>query len=146
MPPKNTNLWPAFWLLGSNCQTANKFSGDTGFGGCPNLGQGGYTEIDMVECYTGNCQFHIANPNFGIGNGCDANYTWDSNMHTFKTVWTATNIKQYVDGNLVTTCNQSLSRPMFFIMQIQTGGVAGTPNNGALPASMAVDYVKITQP
>jgi hypothetical protein len=35
---------------------------------------------------------------------------------------------------------------MFFIMQIQTGGVAGTPNNGALPASMAVDYVKITQP
>ena len=146
MPPKNTNLWPAFWLLGSNCQTANKFSGDTGFGGCPNLGQGGYTEIDMVECYTGNCQFHIANPNFGIGNGCDANYTWDSNMHTFKTVWTATNIKQYVDGNLVTTCNQSLSRPMFFIMQIQTGGVAGTPSNGTLPASMAVDYVKITQP
>lgn len=146
MPPKNTNLWPAFWLLGSNCQTSNKFSGDTGFGGCPNLGQSGYTEIDMVECYTGNCQFHVANPNFGIGNGCDSNYTWDSNMHTFKTVWTAANIKQYVDGNLVTTCNQSLSRPMFFIMQIQTGGAGGTPNNSALPASMSVDYVKITQP
>jgi hypothetical protein len=75
IPAQSTSLWPAFWLLGSNCQNANKFSGDTGFGGCPNLGQSSYTEIDMVECYgSGWCQFHIANPSFGIGNGCDATY------------------------------------------------------------------------
>ena len=147
MPPQSTSLWPAFWLLGNNCQTANKFSGDTGFGGCPNLAQSSYTEIDMVECYgTGWCQFHIANPNFGIGNGCDATYAVDGNFHTFQTVWTATSIKQYMDGVLETTCNQSLPNPMFLIMQIQTGGAGGTPNNSLLPASMVVDFVKVTQP
>jgi hypothetical protein len=147
MPAQSTSLWPAFWLLGSNCQNANKFSGDTGFGGCPNLGQSSYTEIDMVECYgSGWCQFHIANPSFGIGNGCDATYAVDTNFHTFQTVWTPTSIKQYMDGVLETTCNQSLSNPMFLIMQIQTGGVGGTPNNILLPANMEVDFVKVTQP
>jgi hypothetical protein len=147
MPAQSTSLWPAFWLLGSNCQNSNKFSGDTGFGGCPNLGQSSYTEIDMVECYgSGWCQFHTANPSFGIGNGCDATYAVDTNIHTFQTVWTPTSIKQYMDGVLETTCNQSLSNPMFLIMQIQTGGVGGTPNNALLPANMEVDFVKITQP
>ena len=147
MPAQSTSLWPAFWLLGSNCQVSNIYSGDTGFGGCPNLGQSGYTEIDMVECYgTGWCQFHLANPGFGIGNGCDATYTVDTNFHTFETVWTSTSIKQYMDGVLETTCNQSPQNPMFLIMQIQTGGVGGTPNNALLPASMEVDFVKVTQP
>jgi beta-glucanase (GH16 family) len=147
MPAQSTSLWPAFWLLGSNCQNSNKFSGDTGFGGCPNLGQSSYTEIDMVECYgSGWCQFHTANPSFGIGNGCDATYAVDTNIHTFQTVWTPTSIKQYMDGVLETTCKQSLSNPMFLIMQIQTGGVGGTPNNALLPANMEVDFVKITQP
>jgi hypothetical protein len=147
MPTQSTQLWPAFWLLGSNCQNTNKFSGDTGFGGCPNMGQSSYTEIDMVECYgSGWCQFHLANPNFGIGNGCDATYAVDANFHIFQTVWTPTDVKQYMDGVLETTCNQSLKNPMFLIMQIQTGGSGGTPNNALLPANMEVDFVKVTQP
>ena len=147
MPAQSTSLWPAFWLLDSNCQNPNKFSGDTGFGGCPNLGQSGYTEIDMVECYgSGWCQFHLANPNFGIGNSCDATYVVDTNFHTFQTVWTPTSIKQYMDGVLETTCSQSPKNPMFLIMQIQTGGSGGTPNNALLPANLEVDFVKVTQP
>jgi len=146
MPSSATHLWPAYWLLGSNCQDSNKYSGDTGFDGCPNLGQSGYTEIDMVECYNGGgwCQFHVANPNFGIGNGCDATYTVDTNQHTFQTVWTASSIKQYMDGKLETTCNQSITNPMFMIFQIQTGGAGGTPANSQLPASMVTNSVKIT--
>jgi len=35
---------------------------------------------------------------------------------------------------------------MFLIMQIQTGGSGGTPNNALLPANMEVDFVKVTQP
>jgi len=145
MPAVNTSLWPAFWLLGTNCQDANKFSGDTGFGGCPNLGQGGYREIDMVECYgaSGFCQFHVANPNFGIGNGCDATWPVDSNWHTFQTVWTPTKIQQYMDGVLETTCNQAITGPMFFIAQIQTGGAGGTPNNANLPATMQIQSVLV---
>jgi hypothetical protein len=146
MPSSSTDLWPAFWLLGSNCQDANKYSGDTGFDGCPNLGQSSYIEIDMVECYNsgGWCQFHVANPGFGIGNGCDASYSVDTNQHTFKTVWTPSSIQQYMDGTLETTCNQAIINPMFLIMQIQTGGAGGTPNNSQLPASMVVNSVTIT--
>jgi len=145
MPSSSTSLWPAFWLLGSNCQDANKFSGDTGFDGCPNLGQGGYREIDMVECYNsgGFCQFHVANPNFGIGNGCDATWTVDSNWHTFQTVWTPTKIEQFMDGTLETTCNQSINGPMFFIAQIQTGGAGGTPANSRLPATMQMQSIQV---
>ena len=143
MPAANTGLWPAFWLLGSNCQNSNKFSGDTGLGGCPNIGQSGYREIDIVENYNGTQHFHVANPSYGIGNGCDLGYTWDTNIHTWQLVWTASSIKLYQDNILETTCNQAINAPMFLIMQIQTGGVGGTPTNSLLPANMAVDYVKV---
>ena len=143
MPDPSTRLWPAFWLLASNCQNSNKFSGDTGFGGCPNIGQSGYHEIDIVENYGGTEQFHVANPSFGIGNGCDASYTWDANVHTWQLVWTASNIKLYQDAVLITTCNQAINAPMFFIMQVQTGGAGGTPNNSMLPASMELDYLQV---
>ena len=51
-----------------------------------------------------------------------------------------------MDGTLITTCNQALNKPMFLLMQTQTGGVGGTPNNAELPAQFSIDYVKVTQP
>ena len=51
-----------------------------------------------------------------------------------------------MDGATGTTCNQKLSNPMFLIIQTQTGGTGGTPNNALLPAALAVNYVKVTQP
>jgi hypothetical protein len=145
-PDQRTSLWPSIWLLSSNCQKTNPFTGSTGVGTCPN-GTTGYTEIDMTECYgSAWCDFHVANPSFGIGNGCDAYYAVDTNFHTFTTVWTSSGIKQYMDGVLETTCNQNLVQPMFLIIQTQTGGQGGTPNNSFLPANLVVDYVKVTQP
>jgi hypothetical protein len=151
IPPFGTGLWPAFWLLGSNCQATNPFTGDTGIGTCPNPGSNGYTEIDFPECYggtTGNwCQFHVANPGFSMGGGCDAVYPLDTNYHIFTYNWTASKISVSIDGNPISTCNTAMTYgPMFLIMQIQTGGAGGTPNNALLPASMGIDYVKITQP
>ena len=147
-PSSATNLWPAIWMLGSNCQLTNIYTADTGYASCAALGSAGYIETDMVECYNsgGWCQFHVANPSFGIGNGCDASYPVDTNWHTYDTVWTAAGIQQYMDGALITTCNQSISNPMFLIIQTQTGGVGGTPNNANLPAQLMVDYVKVAQP
>ena len=147
-PVRGTSLWPATWLLGSNCQSTNPLTGETGVGTCPNIGQSGYTEIDMTECFSSAwCQFHIANPNFGIGGGCDATYNnVDTNFHTFKTVWSSSGITQYMDGAVVSNCNQKMSNPMFLIIQTQTGGNGGTPNNSILPASLVVNYVKVTQP
>ena len=154
-PSSNTSLWPATWMLTSSCQFTNPLTGETGVTidgyTCPNLGQSGYHEIDMTECYvsSGWCQFHVANPSFGIGNGCDyeaGSYTVDTNWHLFTTVWTSTSISQYLDGNLITTCTQKISTPMFLIIQTQTGGAGGTPNNAHLPATLQVSYVKVTQP
>ena len=152
-PDSATSLWPATWLLGSNCQVTNIYTAETGYSTCPGVGLSGYTEIDMTECYNTGvwCQFHVANPDFQIGSGCDAVYAnngfpVDTNYHVFTTVWTSTSIKQYMDGSLVTTCNQTLSNPMFLLIQTQTGGVGGTPDNTLLPASLQVDYVKVTQP
>lgn len=101
----------------------------------------------MVECFSPSpwCQFNVFNPSYSnLGPACDqVPYTVDTNWHVFKTVWSATSIQQYLDGTLVTTCNQSMSNNMFLIMQTQTGGVGGTPNNSYLPANLNVDYVRI---
>ena len=76
VPAQATSLWPAIWMLGSNCQVTNIYTADTGYSTCPTLGGSGYIETDMVECYIsgGWCQFHVANPSFGLGSGCDATY------------------------------------------------------------------------
>jgi Glycosyl hydrolases family 16/Carboxypeptidase regulatory-like domain len=151
MPAFGTGLWPAFWLMGSNCQATNPFTGDTGVGTCPNPGSNGYTEIDFPECYGGTagnwCQFHVANPGFSMGGGCDAVYPLDTNYHIFSYNWTASKISVSIDGKPISTCNTAMTYgPMFLIMQIQTGGAGGTPNNALLPSQMGVDYVKVTQP
>jgi beta-glucanase (GH16 family) len=147
-PPSSTNLWPATWLLESNCQLTNIYTADTGYSTCPDINTSGYTEIDMTECYNsgGWCQFHVANPTFSLGGGCEAAYPVDANYHVFTTVWTSTSIKQYMDGSLMATCNQKLSNPMFLLIQTQTGGVGGTPSNSRLPAQFMIDYVLVTQP
>ena len=150
-PSVNTSLWPATWLLGTNCQYTNPLTGNTGvtINGhtCPDIGTGNYTEIDMTECYGGSsgwCQFHVADPNFYTP--CDGNYSVDTNFHTFTTVWNSSGITQYMDGTSRATCNQQLSLPMFLLIQTQTGGAGGTPNNSLLPAELVVTYVKVTQP
>ena len=151
-PSVNTSLWPATWLLGTNCQYTNPLTGSTGVTingySCPNLGQSGYQEIDMTECYGGPggwCGFTVFNPN--VSEACNRiSYSVDANWHLFTTVWNASSVSQYMDGNLVTTCNQAMSGPMFLIIQTQTGGVGGTPNNAYLPATLGAEYVKVTQP
>ena len=150
-PSVNTSLWPATWLLGTNCQYTNPLTGNTGvtINGhtCPDIGTGNYTEIDMTECYGGSsgwCQFHVADPNFYTP--CDGNYSVDTNSHTFTTVWNSSGITQYMDGASKATCNQQLSLPMFLLIQTQTGGAGGVPNNSLLPAELVVTYVKVTQP
>jgi len=150
-PSVSTALWPATWLLGSNCQYTNPFTGNTGVTidghTCPSFGGTGYTEIDMTECYGSGskwCGLSVYNPG---GSACERlNYAVDANWHLFKTVWTSTSVTQYVDGSQVASCNQQMSNPMFLIIQTQTGGVAGTPNNSDLPATFQVQYVRVTQP
>jgi beta-glucanase (GH16 family) len=140
-PAETTQVWPATWLLGSNCQITNIYTADTGYSSCPNFGSSGYRELDLTECFGSTwCQTNAYNP----GGTCQAPYSVDNNFHIFTTVWTATKVTQAVDGVTVSSCNLNINQPLFLIIQTQTGGVGGTPAN--LPAALNVDYVKVTQP
>jgi len=154
-PAQSTGLWPAIWLLGSNCQNTNPFTADVGYDTCPNLVSPSYAEIDMVECDLNNwCQLALANfANSGSGGSAfpTCGYPVDTNFHIFTLTWTASSVAVAVDGQ-PTNCSFSSpawtipSTPMFLIIQTQTGGAGGTPNDALLPANVQVDYVKVTQP
>ena len=139
----------AIWLLGSNCQATNVVTADVGYGGCPSVGASGYTEIDATECDTWNwCQLAIDQPTgFPV---CGSPV--DNNWHTFSLTWTPIAISTSVDGK-PTGCSFTKadgyvipSTPMFLIIQTQTGGVGGTPDNSMLPAHLDVSNVTVTQP
>jgi beta-glucanase (GH16 family) len=131
-------------MLGTNCQNSNKYTGDTRLNGCPAIGQSGYNEVDNAEFYAGQSgwgRFYVANPNFS--GGTYATVPVDGNYHVFGTVWTAASMAQYMDNQLEYSTTQSPNINMFLIMQIQAGGVGGTPVNSLLPAYLNVDYVKV---
>jgi len=148
-PPSDTGTWPAIWLLGSNCQATNPMTADVGYSSCPALESPGYVETDMTECDTWNwCQLATAQPSSFPTCG----YPTDGNWHTFGLTWTPTAISMSVDGKS-TGCSYTQaagysipSTPMFLIMQIQTGGVGGTPDNANLPAHLDISNVTVTQP
>ena len=157
-PPSNTNTWPAIWLLGANCQASNILTGNTnynggaGVGNCPNFSPN-YAEEDLVECAANEagagtwCHFaYWSGGDFGF---CNINL--DANWHVFQFVWNSTSITEYLDGAQVCqiTARAALQipqQPMFLIIQTQTGGVGSAPDNANLPATLQVDYVKVTQP
>jgi len=147
-PGQNTGLWPAFWLLGMNCQVTNIFTADVGYSTCPRLSSSKYAEIDMVECDLNNwCQLALSNPNTFPTCG----FAVDTSVHTFTLVWNATSVAVAMDG-MDTGCSYTSntmvipSTPMFLIIQTQTGGAGGDPNSALLPASLQVQYVKVMQP
>lgn len=152
MPAQSTGVWPAFWLLGHNCQDSNKWSGDTQFDNCPAPSATGYTEIDVVECLPGSewCHFSSFNPpNAPETDICI--FSVDTNQHTYKVSWSTTSLSLSIDGSIPSGCNASgkavpSSQPMFLIMQIQTapGSPQGPPVNSQLPASMVVNSVTVT--
>jgi hypothetical protein len=99
----------------------------------------------MVECMvtTNWCQLNVFNP-LSVG---QSQFTVDTNWHIFTTVWNASTVTESVDGVVQATSDgPSPTGPMFLIMQIQTGGLGGNPNNAFLPATLGVDYVRVTQP
>ena len=63
-------------------------------------------------------------------------YVVDTNWHTFTTVWNSSGIRQSRDGVAQTICDPQLSNPTFLLIQTETGGAGGTPNNIFLPASL----------
>ncbi|MFA6086196.1 family 16 glycosylhydrolase [Mucilaginibacter sp.] len=138
--PAFQGSWPAFWMLGSNIGTVN----------WPQCG-----EIDIME------QTNTSNVTLGTmhwnnnghvyyGNSTPVNVT---DYHLYAVEWDANSIRWYVDGTLFNTGNianninstEEFHLPFFLILNLAVGGdlPGNNINNGALPANMYVDYVKV---
>ena len=141
-------LWPAHWMLGTNCQSANKYTGDTGTPGnpCPSFNASGYDEIDISRVLW---RFPVTRNLYHNGTSPEVASipppNWDTAFHTITLdSYRLPQSPSLADGTQFCNWTTNLPTvPMFLIMQTQTGGVAGTPVNSQLPVTLTTKYVKV---
>jgi beta-glucanase (GH16 family) len=145
--PRGKGLWPAFWMLGSNSDTAI----------WPACG-----EIDIME-YLGSSPTKIFGtvhgPGYSGGNAITKTYTlqnsrFDTDFHVFGVEWDENYINFYVDNVLYNQITPSdvtgdwvFNNPFYMILNMAVGGnYPGAPNSETpFPQEMLVDYVRVYQ-
>jgi beta-glucanase (GH16 family) len=149
--PWGQGIWPAFWLLGSECQENNEF----GAVNWPNCG-----EIDVMEIRGQNPTIvsgAVHGPEYSGGNSIFKEYEltndrFDTGFHIFGIEWGPGYINFYVDDvlyNQITpedvTGEWVFDKPFYIIMNVAVGGgYVGSPNNQTVfPQTMKVDYVRV---
>ncbi|MEO1011036.1 MAG: glycoside hydrolase family 16 protein [Bacteroidota bacterium] len=149
--PFGQGYWPAFWLLGNNCDE-NPW---------PACG-----EIDIME-YVGDEPTVVLGSVHGPGySGGDAiskdfeleNDRFDTGFHVFGIEWTPEYINYYVDDTLYQTLTPEdiaeetddegewiFDRPFYIVLNLAIGGeLPGSPNSETIfPQTMLVDYVRV---
>jgi beta-glucanase (GH16 family) len=148
--PFGQGIWPAFWMLGDNIDTAH----------WPNCGEIDIMENIGKEPSIVHGTFH--GPGYSGGGGVSAAYTlpggqkFSDDFHTFAVEWEPNVIRFYVDGLLYKTRTPAdlpagtawvFDHPFFIILNVAVGG--GWPGNPdattAFPQRMLVDYVRVYQ-
>jgi beta-glucanase (GH16 family) len=148
--PKGQGMWPAFWMLGNNIDTA----------GWPACG-----EIDIME-NIGKEPSLVHGTLHAPGyppEGYTAAYTlpnsqaFADDFHVFAVEWEPQQIRLYVDGTLYATDTQGGSpqpsswpfdgQPFFLLLNLAVGGNwPGNPDGTTqFPQQMLVDYVRVYQ-
>jgi len=149
--PSGQGLWPAFWMLGSDIDTA----------GWPMCG-----EIDIMENIGREPNINHATAHGlgysgtqGIGGPYVLPYTQGSfsdAFHVFAVEWEAGTIRWYVDGQQYFAASPAdvqgrgdwaFDHPFFLLLNLAVGGSwPGAPDAATkLPQSLAVDYVRVYQ-
>jgi len=149
--PWSQGLWPAFWLLGNQCQENSEF----GAINWPNCG-----EIDIME-NRGQEPTLINGSVHGPGySGAEAitkayeleNDRFDSGFHIFGIEWGENYINYYVDDvlyNQITPADVPgewvFNDEFYIIMNVAVGGgYSGAPDASTVfPQEMLVDYVRV---
>jgi beta-glucanase (GH16 family) len=146
--PRGQGVWPAFWMLGNNIDTA----------GWPTCG-----EIDIMENIgrePSTVHGTIHGPGYSGANGIGGPFSLGTNVafaddfHVFAVEWSASEIHWYVDGseyktvrpqNLPTGTQWVFDHPFFIILNFAVGGQwPGNPDTSTIfPQAMTVDYVRI---
>lgn len=139
--PTGGGTWPAIWMLGQNYATNT----------WPACG-----EIDIME-HKGNEQNKIYGtlhyPGNSGGNG-NSNSTMIANastqFHVYKTIWSPSSVKLYVDDVLFHTVANNGTLPFnadfFLILNVAMGGTfGGAISPSFTQSSMEIDYVRVYQ-
>lgn len=143
--PSGQGIWPAFWLLGSNCDQVD----------WPQCG-----EIDIME-FRGQepTKIHgtVHGPGYSGAGGITKSYTlendrFDTGFHVFGIEWTPEYINYYVDDvlyNQITRADVTgqwvFNKPFYIIINLAVGGTfVGDPNSETtFSQNMLVDYVRV---
>jgi len=143
--PYGQGMWPAFWLLGANCDEVI----------WPQCG-----EIDIME-YRGQepTTIHgtVHGPGYSAGDAITKSYTlendrFDTGFHVFGIEWTSEYINYYVDDKLYNQITPAdvtgewvFNQPFYIIINLAVGGnYVGSPNTETVfPQTMLVDYVRV---
>ncbi|MBN2005402.1 MAG: family 16 glycosylhydrolase, partial [Anaerolineae bacterium] len=147
--PSGQGIWPAFWTLGSNFDTAD----------WPNCG-----EIDIMENIGREPNIvhgTVHGPGYSGGDGIGGGYTLTTalseDFHVYAIEWEPDEIRWYVDGIHYFTVTRAqieaagdtwvFDHPFFFIMNIAVGGYwPGYPDGtSTFPQTMEADYVRVYQ-
>lgn len=140
--PSFSGVWPAFWMLGNNITSV----------GWPACG-----EIDIMEHVNTEQSTH-GTIHWQDHNGNYANYGGNTGVnitqfHVYSIEWNDQSIKWFLDGNQFHEVNiangingtSEFHNNFFIILNMAIGGnwPGFNINNGALPAEMRVDYVRV---
>ena len=148
--PYGQGIWPAFWMLGSNIDSA----------GWPTCG-----EVDIIENIGREPSIihgTIHGPGYSGGNGIGSSYSLSNNQrfadsfHTFAVEWEPNVVRFYCDGILYQTRTPAdlpagktwvYDHPFFIILNVAVGGYwPGNPDGTTVfPQTMLVDYVRVYQ-
>jgi beta-glucanase (GH16 family) len=135
-------LWPAWWMLGANFPTV----------GWPACG-----EVDVLENEGGSIVETSVHTPDDAGTGVitqRAVVDVDSEWHTWRMQWNPTTGDftftkdgvKYLTVQPTQMANWCFSSgvPMFMILNLATGGKAGTPSESApFPVDLLIDYVRV---
>lgn len=143
--PYGQGMWPAFWLLGANCDEVI----------WPQCG-----EIDIME-YRGQepTTVHgtVHGPGYSAGDAITKSFSlendrFDTGFHVFGIEWTSEYINYYVDNKLYNQITPAdvpgewvFNQPFYIIINLAVGGnYVGYPNSETVfPQTMLVDYVRV---
>ncbi|WP_183572087.1 family 16 glycosylhydrolase [Mucilaginibacter sp. X5P1] len=139
--PMVNGTWPAFWMLGNNISTV----------GWPDCG-----EIDIME-HVNTTNTILGTMHWNGGNGHvqygSSTTTTPGSFHVYAVEWDNNSINWYVDNTLYVTGNianninntGAFQLPFYLILNLAIGGDLPGNNidNGSLPTSMLVDYVRV---
>jgi len=147
--PSGKGLWPAFWLLGNDCEE-NTWPACGEIDVMENLGSSPTTIFGSLH-----------GPGYSAGEAETKDFTledgrFDSDFHVFGVEWTPEYVNYYVDDKLYNQITPDDvpgdwvfdGREFYMILNVAVGGnFPGAPNNETVfPQTMAVDYVRVYAP